>query len=279
MIKSFIKWTGSKRLQSSWIVDKFPDNIFTYYEPFLGSGSVMLEMLSRKDVSVERVVASDICEPLIGLWNMVKYEPQKLISSYKEFHKEFVKDRKNVFNLVRKEFNYDKTKYENFLFLTRTCINGLIRFNSKGDFNSTCHLTRNGIIPKSLEEIIWNVHYLVQKVDFIHQSYESNVPNKDDLIYFDPPYMLTTKNIYYGGIDYSRFFQYVGNISCRWLLSLDGLIENVNVIDDIHIKYKNVYYANECYSTFKKVQDSEKRVIREALYMNYDLNDNIEQYF
>ena len=239
----------------------------------------MLEMLSRKDINVERIVASDICEPLIGLWNMVKNEPQKLISSYKDFHKEFVKDRKNVFNLVRKEFNSDKTKYENFLFLTRTCINGLIRFNSKGDFNSTCHLTRNGIIPESLEDIIWNVHYLVQKVNFIYQSYENNVPNKDDLIYFDPPYMLTTKNMYYGGIDYSSFFDYVNNITCRWLLSLDGLIVNVNVIDDILIKYKNVYYANESYSTFKKVQDSEKRIVREALYVNYDLNDNIEIYF
>lgn len=278
MIKSFIKWTGSKRLQSSWIVDKFPDNISTYYEPFLGSGSVMLEMLSRKDINVERVVASDICEPLIGLWNMVKNEPQKLISSYRDFHKDFVKDRKNVFNLIRKEFNEDKTKYENFLFLTRTCINGLIRFNSKGDFNSTCHLTRNGIVPESLEKIIWNVHNLVQKVDFINQSYECIIPNKNDLIYFDPPYMLTTKNMYYGGIDYLLFSNYVNNISCKWLLSLDGLIENVDVVDDININYKNVYYANESYSTFKKVQDSTKRIIREALYTNYDLN-RIEIFF
>ena len=278
MISSFIKWTGSKRLQASWIVDKFPNNISTYYEPFLGSGSVMLELLSRNDIIVNHVIASDICEPLIGLWNMVKYEPQKLISSYRDFHKDFVKDRKNVFNLIRKEFNEDKTKYENFLFLTRTCINGLIRFNSKGDFNSTCHLTRNGIVPESLEKIIWNVHNLVQKVDFINQSYECIIPNKNDLIYFDPPYMLTTKNMYYGGIDYLLFSNYVNNISCKWLLSLDGLIENVDVVDDININYKNVYYANESYSTFKKVQNSTKRIIREALYTNYDLN-SIEIFF
>ena len=84
--------------------------------------------------------------------------------------------------------------------------------------------------------------------------------------------------MYYGGIDYLLFSNYVNNISCKWLLSLDGLIENVDVVDDININYKNVYYANESYSTFKKVQDSTKRIIREALYTNYDLN-SIEIFF
>lgn len=43
-MNNFIKWTGSKRLQASWIVDKFPHDINIYYEPFLGSGSVMDEI-------------------------------------------------------------------------------------------------------------------------------------------------------------------------------------------------------------------------------------------
>ena len=125
-MRTFLKWTGSKRLQADFILDKFPKEIDTYYEPFLGSGSIMMRLLET-DIPVNNIVASDVCEPLIGLWKEVQTNPQSIIDTYRSLHKEFVKDRKTVFNEVRKTFNEDKTNYGHFLFLTRTCINGLIR--------------------------------------------------------------------------------------------------------------------------------------------------------
>lgn len=267
-MRTFLKWTGSKRLQADFIIDKFPKEIDTYYEPFLGSGSIMMRLLET-EIPVNNIVASDVCEPLIGLWKEVQANPQSIIDTYRSLHKEFVKDRKTIFNEVRKTFNEDKTNYGHFLFLTRTCINGLIRFNSKGNFNSTCHLTRDGILPDTLEEIIWDTHERIQKVTFKVQSYDENKPTNDDLIYLDPPYQNTTKNMYYGGIDLQSFFDYVNNLPCKWLLSFDGLVEDKKVCD-IPIQYKNLYYSDGVLSTFKKVQTAESRMIREALYTNYE---------
>lgn len=267
-MRTFLKWTGSKRLQADFIIDKFPREIDTYYEPFLGSGSIMMRLLET-EIPVNNIVASDVCEPLIGLWKEVQVNPQSIIDTYRSLHKEFVKDRKTIFNEVRKTFNEDKTNYGHFLFLTRTCINGLIRFNSKGNFNSTCHLTRDGILPDTLEKIIWDTHKRIQKVTFKVQSYNENKPTKDDLIYLDPPYFHTTKNMYYGGIDLSKFFYYVNNLPCKWLLSFDGLVEDKKVCD-IPIQYKKLYYSDGALSTFKKVQTAESRMIRDALYANYE---------
>jgi site-specific DNA-adenine methylase len=69
-----IKWTGSKRRLAKQIVAMFPCRISTYYEPFLGGGSVLYELLGT-DIEVGRFECSDICEPLIALWNVVKDDP------------------------------------------------------------------------------------------------------------------------------------------------------------------------------------------------------------
>ncbi len=73
-----IKWTGSKRRQAKQIVAKFPRQIVTYYEPFLGGGSVLYELLGT-DIEVGRIEFSDICEPLIALWQVVKDDPKGLV--------------------------------------------------------------------------------------------------------------------------------------------------------------------------------------------------------
>jgi DNA adenine methylase len=73
-----IKWTGSKRRQAKQIVAKFPRRIATYYEPFLGGGSVLYELLGT-DIEVGRIECSDACEPLIALWQVVKDDPNGLV--------------------------------------------------------------------------------------------------------------------------------------------------------------------------------------------------------
>ena len=78
-----IKWTGSKRRQARQIVAKFPRKIATYYEPFLGGGSVLYELLAS-DVEVGRYEVSDICQPLIALWKLIQNDPTGLIEGYAE---------------------------------------------------------------------------------------------------------------------------------------------------------------------------------------------------
>jgi D12 class N6 adenine-specific DNA methyltransferase len=73
-----IKWTGSKRRQVKQIVAQFPRTIATYCEPFLGGGSVLYELLGTH-IEVGRYEVSDLCEPLIALWLVVKDDPGGLV--------------------------------------------------------------------------------------------------------------------------------------------------------------------------------------------------------
>ena len=72
-----IKWTGSKRSQSEYIISLFPKQIETYYEPFVGGGSILMQLL-LSDIKVGRYICSDINKDLIGLWDTIKQNPVAL---------------------------------------------------------------------------------------------------------------------------------------------------------------------------------------------------------
>lgn len=78
-----IKWMGSKRKQADEIIAQFPRHIETYLEPFVGSGAVLYRLLNS-DIKVERFRCSDLCKPLIDLWNTVIREPRLLATRYEE---------------------------------------------------------------------------------------------------------------------------------------------------------------------------------------------------
>jgi len=83
MIFSPIKWAGSKRLHAQKIIEHFPKKINTYWELFLGSGSVMLHLLKREDIEVKSFIGSDFYYSLINLWKTIKESPELLIEDYK----------------------------------------------------------------------------------------------------------------------------------------------------------------------------------------------------
>ena len=152
-----IKWSGSKRNQSEEIIKRFPQYIRTYYEPFIGGGSVLFQLMNS-DIKVDNYICSDINKDLINLWNMIKDNPSKLCESYKTLWRELnaisdIEEKKKYYYEIREKFNKLKNP-EYFMFLSRTCANGLIRFNSKGEFNSAFNSYRPGINPTKLEKII-----------------------------------------------------------------------------------------------------------------------------
>ena len=104
-----IKWSGSKRSQSEEIIKRFPKNIDTYYEPFVGGASVLFQLLNS-DIKVNKYICSDINEDLINLWNIIKDNPQYLIDSYKKMWEELnsideIEKRKEYYYMVRNRFN------------------------------------------------------------------------------------------------------------------------------------------------------------------------------
>lgn len=267
-----IKWTGSKRSQSEKILEKFPKKIKTYYEPFVGGGSVMYQLL-HSEIEVEEIICSDINNDLIGLWNTIKSNPEFLINEYSLLWKTMkdlndIDKRKEYFYSIRSKFNETRNP-ELFLFLSRTCTNGLIRYNSSGNFNTSLHFSRNGIEPSKLAKIIneWSSKLNERNVKFVNQSYEVIESVEGDFIYLDPPYA-NTKGIYYGVIDYEKFWGWIKSQEGKYILSFDGKREAVDNTYAVPEKlYSEHIYLKSGRSSFKDLKHQVVEVVYESLYI------------
>lgn len=280
-----IKWSGSKRSQCEDILEYFPQTINTYYEPFCG-GCSMLMGLMNSDIFVKRYVCSDINKDLIALWEKVKYSPDEIYESYVKLWEELNKD--NDIYRKRKFFEEQRDIYNKthdplvFFFIMRTTTNGMPRYNQKGEFNNSFHVTRNGIKPELLKPILteWSVKLRKNNVEFVHRSYEEILGEvkEGDFIYMDPPYF-NTKGMYFGGIDFESFFVFLENVSkmnVRFALSFDGKSGNVdntyNIPNDC---YRRHLYIKSGNSSFKRTIGKDKNaIVYESLYLNYD-GDNV----
>lgn len=263
--KPVIKWSGSKSSQAYSIAELIPQHN-TYFEPFLGGGSVLYA------VSPDLAICGDICKPLIDLWNLIKTDPIVLVNHYEKCWNSLQSDYMEFYR-ARDRFNIDGNP-KDFLFLTRTCVNGLIRFNSNGEFNNSLHYTRKGIEPKKLETILFDWSNKVQNVNFICADYkETTVSAKEgDFVYLDPPYY-NTKGRYYGKIDYVEFFNYLRDLTkknIKYALSFDGLRGNnsyeVDLPEDLYVR-KIILKSGK--STFRKVIDNVSEDVYETLYLNW----------
>ncbi|QDT24444.1 Dam family site-specific DNA-(adenine-N6)-methyltransferase [Gimesia chilikensis] len=218
-----IKWTGSKRLQAEEIISRFPQKIETYYEPFVGGGSVLYRLL-KSDIKVNRYRCSDTCKPLIGLWRMVKENPRKLVLRYDEMWRKLQKEGASFYQSVRDEFN-DSQCPALFFFLLRTCRNGLIRFNQQGNFTAAFHHGRGGMKPDTVRRIILDWSNLLRQYDvrFYWRNYQRIQASEGDLLYLDPPYRISPRFVLYNGpFDFETFFCWLRKQSSDYLLSLNG---------------------------------------------------------
>jgi DNA adenine methylase len=228
-MKSPIRWSGSKRLLASEIIKYFPKEINTYYEPFVGGGSVFCTLIDS-GVKVNKIVCSDINNDLISLWNMIINDPDKVINCYASLYEELYKDdngerQKTFFREIRNDFNKNKI-IEYFMFLTRVQANGLIRYNDSGEFNSPLVPTKKnkGIVPSKLTNIIEIFNSKIRDLDisFKSCSYKNINSNKNDYVYLDPPYS-NSDGLYYGTIDYNELWKWMEDITSKYSLSFNGI--------------------------------------------------------
>lgn len=266
-MKPVIKWSGSKRSQSEKIKSFLPYSFDTYYEPFIGGGSMLYAINPQKSI------CGDICLPLIDLWNEIRDNPEKLAKGYEARWTRLQNDGHLVYYEIRNDFNKRKSPYD-LLFLSRTCVNGLIRFNNQGEFNNSLHHSRPGINPNSLRDIILDWSARIQGARFIAGDYSDTTEEAkaNDIVYLDPPYF-HTKGRYFGTIDYERFLNYLEDLNVRgvkYLLSFDGLRGRedytVNLPKELYKRHELIPSGN---STFKKVIDKETEKVLESLYLNF----------
>ena len=267
MFKPVIKWSGSKRTQAHEIIKYLPTNFDTYYEPFIGGGSMLYA------INPDRGVCGDVCIPLINLWKSIQSSPKELAEQYRVRWERLQKEGYMVYYEVRDNFNKTHAPVD-LLFLSRTCVNGLIRFNANGDFNNSLHHTRPGIEPSKLSDIILDWSSKIQNAEFIAQDYTLTTANanKNDIVYLDPPYF-HTKGRYFGTIDFNRFLEYLDDLNRRgvkYMLSFDGIRGQEDYTVDLPKElYKRHIFIESGNSTFRKVIDKETEKVLESLYLNY----------
>ena len=274
MFQPVVKWSGSKRSQCFEIVNHFPQSIDTYYEPLCGGASVCRALIESKEHNVNHYVCSDLNQDLINLWNAVKDNPEGVADNYKALWTELNRSKdkgikRDYFEFVRKRYNKERSPFD-FMFIMRTTTNGMPRYNSKGEFNNSFHITRDGINPDRLRKIIFEWSDLLNKnnVEFRCCSYSDIEPNENDFLYLDPPYA-NTKGMYFGGFDNNRFLDWLRTLPCGYAFSYDGKSGDEDNTEDVpRDLFDEHIYLRSGNSSFKRIKEVAKdAMVFESLYI------------
>lgn len=214
-----IKWSGSKRHQAKEIIDLFPYQIQTYYEPFCGGCSVAFRLMENNH-KINKYILSDVNNSLTDFYKKLQNNISEICFYYENFHNKLREKGQEFYYNIREKYNNEKNGLDLFC-LTRTCFNGLIRYNKDGNFNVSFYHNRFGINPMEMKQILLFYYDLINKhdVSFVCQRYTEYNPKIEDFIYLDPPYF-NCKAMYYGNIDFENFLRYLSVIQCKWAVSL-----------------------------------------------------------
>jgi DNA adenine methylase len=263
-----VKWTGSKRRQARQIVAKFPRRIATYYEPLLGGGSVLYELLAS-DVEVECYEVSDICQPLIGLWQLIKSDPRGLVEEYtKNWRLLRVRGPAQYYE-VRQEFNESQNPHL-FFFLLRTCRFGHVRFNQAGKFNGSFHPANLGMAPERVQLLAetWHRRLASKNVTFYARDYRGISTTAGDVLYLDPPYQTGNARYYRGRFNYGEFFDWLRSQQGDHFLSLNGFLgdddRRLEVAADLYDRHRLLANGE---NPFDRLDGRSRRLVTESLYI------------
>lgn len=184
--KPFLRWAGGKIRSIPFLENHLPPNfslMHRYYEPFIGAGSLFFHIKPSK------AILSDNNKDLIECYETVQKRPDA-ISTYLEQY--LSNTCEEYYYKMREKYNTSKHSIARaalFIYLNKTCFNGIWRVNKKGEFNVPYGFKEPPALPS--KEKLRNVSMSLSNVELIHSDYKEAVKNakRDDFIYFDPPYL------------------------------------------------------------------------------------------
>ncbi|KAB8151816.1 Dam family site-specific DNA-(adenine-N6)-methyltransferase [Kordia sp. TARA_039_SRF] len=265
--KPFLKWAGGKSQLIEQIKEQLPKNIFendfTYIEPFVGSGAILFWMLEQFP-NMERAIINDINTDLTNCYNSIKGDVENLINILSEWQIEYYLLAQN--DAEKKEYYYDKRTLFNsrisnqttqsalFIFLNRTCFNGLFRVNRKNEFNVPIGSYKKPLICN--KENLRAVSKVLERVEILNGDYSEtlNYVTDNTFFYFDPPYKPLSETSSFNSyakdefddaeqIRLKEFCTELNNLDHQWILSnsdVKGNNPNDNFFDDLYSDF-NIY--------------------------------------
>ncbi|MCK8518293.1 DNA adenine methylase [Methanoculleus sp. 7T] len=179
--RPFVKWAGGKRCLLNDLIANLPETFEEYYEPFVGGGALFFALHNR----IKKAYLSDINLDLMLVYSAIKKDPYQLLEALKIHANSHSKD---YYYSIRSEHEL-KDPIDiaaRFLYLNRTCYNGLYRVNKAGQFNVPIGDYKN---PNIVQEAnILACHEALKKAEIKYNEFDHIYPKKNDFVYFDPPY-------------------------------------------------------------------------------------------
>lgn len=249
LIKPFVKWVGGKTQLLEDIKRALPDNFasrenITYVEPFVGGGAVLFWIL-RSYQNITRAVINDINPELICTYQVIKEDVGNLIKTLNRYQEEYTPldspRRKNYFLEKRALFNTKATVGVEtaalFIYLNRTCFNGLYRVNSKGEFNVPFGKYAHPKICDS--DTLLADSRLLQRVDILCGDFAETeaFAGQNSLFYLDPPYRPLTSTAAFTSYSNDGFND---NEQCRLKEFCDRITEQGSMFVASNSDPKNV---------------------------------------
>ena len=187
-VSPFIKWAGGKRQLLTKIREKMPKMFNSYYEPFVGGGAVLFDLLPTT------AIINDINSALINTYRKIKESPEEFLYEISIFDNNIKSQGKEYYYNVREHFNdkmmkaeYDIELAALFVFLNKHCFNGLYRVNGKGLFNVPYNNSKR---PSCNRDNIIAISEYLQNVTIMEGDFQEtcNLARKGDFVFLDSPY-------------------------------------------------------------------------------------------
>lgn len=233
--QGLLKWVGNKQRSAAEIVSYFPERIGTYYEPFVGSAAVLATL------HPERALASDVFEPVVEIWRVLRASPSLLKAWYEERWTEYSSgDRLAAYERIRGRYNHAPNGAD-LLFLCRSCYGGVVRFRrADGHMSTPCGI-HTPITPSSFARRVDEWHERTRGAQFERLDYRDAMSRAKagDLIYCDPPYS-HSQGILYGAQSFSlnELLEEIDRCRSRGVLvalSIDGTKKSGRIECDLPI--------------------------------------------
>ncbi len=230
-----LKWVGNKQRFAVEITRYFPSDYGKYFEPFLGSGAVLATMSPRNGLG------SDTFSPLMEIWMMLKKDPKGLIDWYATRRNKIGRQTKEeVYESIKASYNKNPNGPD-FIFLSRACYGGIVRFRKSDGYMSTPCGAHMPIPVNAFKRRVEEWKNRLRNVSFALCDYKDAFAQAEagDLIYCDPPYS-HSQSILYGAQDF-RLIELLEEIAkakkreIKVALSIDGHKKSGNYICDIPV--------------------------------------------
>ncbi|MGC4129957.1 MAG: DNA adenine methylase [Bergeyella sp.] len=273
--KPFLKWAGGKTQLINDIKKTLPEDLgnshFTYVEPFAGSGAVLFWILNNFS-NLKKAIINDINEDLINTYKTIASKPSELISVLEILQNEFYSLEKN--EKMKKEYYYQKRALFNsrkedvtiqsalFIFLNKTCFNGLYRVNRKNEFNVPMGSYKKPMICD--KDNILAVSEALQKVEILCGDFEQTLEYTDgnSLFYIDPPYKPLSETSSFNS--YAKYeFNDNEQIRLRDFCTRLDELNHTWILSNSDVKGKNIEdnFFDDLYSDFNIQRVEAKRSI------------------